>query len=170
MVHQFCLLMAHCWCAISIMHQYFLLMVHHQCAISIWYTNGAPPSAPLVYNTMRHQYASQGPYLTMCFGTLMAHCGWMRHQYTWHTNGALFGDAPLVYFGILMAHSVVMRHQYEYQVFFYFSDFCTGYKIYYLTEYRQQHTATADSSNTIEDQSPNTIHHISLRIQKTEQR
>ena len=125
----------------------------------------------MAHHPVRHQNASQGPYLTMCFGTLMAHCGWMRHQYTWHTNGALFGDAPLVYFGILMAHSVVMRHQYEYQVlFFYFSDFCTGYKIYYLTEYRQQHTATADSSNTIEDQSPNTIHHISLRIQKTEQR
>ena len=132
------ILMAHLWCAISkiyqcratngalqVRHQHhairiFLLMAHHRCAISIWYTNGAPRSAPLVHPMVRHQYASEGPYLTMCFGTLMAHCGWMRHQYTWHTNGALFGDAPLVYFGILMAHSVVMRHQYEYQVFFTF--------------------------------------------------
>ena len=50
------------------------------------------------------------------------------------------------------------------------SDIFTGYKIYYWTEYRQHHTATTHSSNTIEDSSPNTIHHISLRIQKTEQR
>ena len=41
--------------------------------------------------------------------------------------------------------------------------------MYNWTKYRQ-HTSTTDSSNTIEDQSPNTIHHISLRIQKTEQR
>ena len=50
------------------------------------------------------------------------------------------------------------------------SDIFTGYKIYYWTEYKQQHTTTAHSSNTIEDSSPNTIHHISLRIQKTEQK
>ena len=49
------------------------------------------------------------------------------------------------------------------------SDIFTGYKIYYWTEYRQHHTATADSSNTIEGKSPNTIHHISLRISNTEQ-
>ena len=41
MAHQFCLLMAHHWCAISITPLVFI-------------TNGAPPSAPLVYNTMRH--------------------------------------------------------------------------------------------------------------------
>jgi hypothetical protein len=35
--------------------------------------------------------------------------------------------------------------------FFFFSDIFTGYKIYYWTEFRQHHTATADSSNTIED-------------------
>ena len=71
-----------------------------------------------------------------------------------HTNGALVGDAPLVcILGI-----------------FFFSDICTDYKIYYWTEYKQHHTTIADSSNTIEDWSPNTIHHISLRIQKTEQR
>ena len=36
--------------------------------------------------------------------------------------------------------------------------------MYNWTKYRQ-HTSTTDSSNTIEDQSLNTIHHISLRIQ-----
>ena len=52
------------------------------------------------------------------------------------TNGTPGGGAPLVW--IL-------------GIFFFFSDICTGYKIYYWTEYRQHHTATADSSNTIED-------------------
>ena len=79
-------------------------MAHYWCAISIWCSNGAPRSAPLVQPAVRHQNASQGPYVQMCFGILMAHQQLMRHQCDDHS-------APLV--------SCVVRHQYEYQGLFF---------------------------------------------------
>ena len=105
MAHRFCLLMAHYRHSISITPLEFFTNGAPLVRISIWYANGTPGSAPLVCNTMRHQYASRG---TICNHLLC------------HTNGAFSVDAPLVSFGILMAHLVVMRHQYEYLFFFAF--------------------------------------------------
>ena len=124
-------------------------MAHHWCAISIWYTNGAPSSAPLVCNTMRHQCASRGA---------------IRKHVLCHTNGAFCVDAPLVSFGILMAHLVVMRHQYEYLVFFPFLIFAQVTKYIIRQNIKYIIRQNIDSS-TQQHQIHRIQQKISLRIQ-----
>ena len=116
-------------------------MAHHWCAISIWCSNGAPRSAPLVQATVRHQNASQGPYVPMCFAILMAHQQLMRHQCDDHS-------APLV--------SCVVRHQYEYQGFFSFLIFSQVTK--YIIGQNLDNTTQQQQIHRIQQK-------ISLRIQ-----